>query len=82
MAGRAVSGQSRAMSALEAVTNVAVGFWIGVAAQVLVFPIFGFHAGAREHLLIAVAFTAVSLARSYALRRLFEAIRRKCERRR
>lgn len=67
--------QSRFMSAVEAVANVCIGFWIGILAQVLVFPLFGFDAAPTAHLAIGAIFTAVSLVRSYVLRRLFEALR-------
>jgi hypothetical protein len=40
-----------------------------------VFPLFGLEAALGEHLAIGMAFVAVSLARSYLLRRLFERIR-------
>ena len=63
------------MSLFEAIANVAVGFWIAVATQALVFPIFGFHAAPAQHLAISAIFTGASLIRSFALRRLFEAIR-------
>lgn len=72
--------QSRAMSMVEAIANVAVGFWVAITAQVLVFPLFGFHAAPAQHLAIGAIFTGVSLIRSFALRRLFEAIRQRAVR--
>ena len=63
--------QSRRMSALEALANVAVGYALAVATQFAVFPAFGLRVGFAENLGIGAIFTAVSLARSYALRRLF-----------
>jgi hypothetical protein len=48
--------------------------------QLAVFPLFGIETGLREHLTIGLAFVGASLARSYALRRLFEAIRVRCAR--
>ena len=63
--------QSRRHSALESVANVAIGYVVAIAAQIVIFPWFGIYASASDHLLIGLAFTAVSLARSYALRRLF-----------
>lgn len=63
--------QSRRASATEAVANVAVGYLLAVAAQTVVLPMFGFHATAGQHFAIAAIFTTISLARSYALRRLF-----------
>lgn len=67
--------QSRRMSLIEAITNVAVGFCVAVAAQTLVFPFFGLHAAPAQHLAISAIFTGLSLIRSFALRRLFESIR-------
>ncbi|MCM2479190.1 DUF7220 family protein [Serpentinimonas maccroryi] len=71
----AVTPQSRWMSLLEAVLNVLVGYGLAVATQWLVFPLFGLHATLQENLLIGLVFTAVSLVRSYLLRRAFEALR-------
>ncbi|WP_337875580.1 hypothetical protein [Elioraea sp.] len=63
------------MSLIEAVANVAVGFGVAVLAQVVVFPLFGLDVPFADNLLVGAIFTAVSIGRSYALRRLFEAIR-------
>ena len=67
--------QSRTMSLVEAVTNVLVGYGVAVTTQMLVFPLFGLHATLQENLLIGLIFTAVSLVRSYLLRRAFETLR-------
>lgn len=67
--------QSRAMSLAESLVNVAVGYGLAVVTQLLVFPLFGLHTTLAENLTIGAIFTAVSIARSFALRRLFEAIR-------
>ena len=64
-------GQSRRGSIVEAVVNVLVGYGVAVTAQVMVFPLFGIHIPLSANLGIGVIFTVVSLARSYALRRLF-----------
>jgi hypothetical protein len=55
--------------------NVAVGYAIAVLTQILVFPIFGLQVSLSDNLTIGAAFTAISLTRSYVLRRLFEAFR-------
>ena len=68
--------QSRVMSFVEATTNVVVGYVLAIATQLAVFPLFGLEAAFGEHLAIGMAFVAVSLARSYLLRRLFERWRR------
>ena len=67
--------QSRLMSLVEAIANVTVGFGVAVLTQMLVFPLFGLRTTVRENLAIGLIFTVVSLARSYALRRTFEAMR-------
>lgn len=67
--------QSRRMSAVESVANVAVGYGVAVLAQIAVFPLFGLIVSVSDNLAIGGVFTVVSLVRSYALRRLFEALR-------
>lgn len=66
--------QSRAMSLVEAITNVVVGYGVAVLTQLLVFPLFGLHTTLAENLMIGAILTVVSIARSFALRRLFEAL--------
>ena len=67
--------KSPVMSLVESLANVAVGYGLAVVTQMLVFPLFGLHTTLAENLTIGAIFTAVSIARSFALRRLFEAIR-------
>ena len=67
--------QSRAMSLIESLANVAVGYGVAVVTQILIFPIFGLHKTLAQNLLMGAIFTVVSIGRSYALRRLFEEIR-------
>lgn len=64
-------GQSRSASLAEAVTNVVVGFLLAMAAQQLIFPVFGIATTLVEDGMIALSFTGASLVRSYAIRRLF-----------
>jgi hypothetical protein len=67
--------QSRAMSLVESLTNVAVGYGIAVVTQMLVFPLFGLSATLAENMAIGAVFTVVSIARSFTLRRVFETVR-------
>ena len=67
--------QSRLMSLVESLANVLVGYGVAVVTQILVFPLFGLVVTATENLLIGLIFTAISIVRSYALRRSFEALR-------
>ncbi len=66
--------QTRAMSFVEAVTNILAGFGIALTSQLMVFPVFGLVATLNDNLLIGAIFTSVSPARSYILRRLFNAV--------
>jgi hypothetical protein len=63
--------QRRLMSAVEAAAYVVVGYWIAVALQILLFPAFGIVTTRLDNLALGAVFTAASLMRSYALRRLF-----------
>ena len=65
--------QTRLMSLVESVANIVVGYGVAVITQLLVFPLFGLAASLADNLVIGLIFTIVSLARSYALRRLFNA---------
>ncbi len=67
--------QSRGMSMLESVVNVVVGYGVAVVTQILIFPVFGLHATLEQNLQMGALFTLVSIARSFALRRAFEALR-------
>jgi len=64
--------QSRTMSLVESVANVIVGYGVAVITQILIFPIFGLHTTLAHNLKLGAIFSFVSLARSFALRRLFE----------
>ena len=66
--------QSRRMSFLESLTNVAVGYGVAVTAQIAVFPLFGLEVSLSDNLVIGAIFTGISILRSYTLRRIFEEI--------
>lgn len=66
--------QSRRMSAVEALLNVAVGYFVAVAANFAVLPLFGFQVSMTDGFVIGLIFTLISLVRSYALRRLFNSL--------
>jgi len=66
--------QSRIMSATEAATNVAIGYLVSVVANIIVLPAFGYDVTIADSFAIGLAFTAISLARSYILRRIFNRI--------
>ena len=64
-------GQTRAASLVEALANIAIGLGISFAANLAILPAFGLPVSLHQAAGISAAFTLVSLARSYALRRLF-----------
>ena len=67
--------QTRIMSLVESIANVIVGYGVAVVTQILIFPVFGLHTTLAQNLKMGAIFTIVSIARSFALRRVFEAIR-------
>lgn len=67
-----MKAQSRRMSLIEAVSNVAVGYLLAVVTQIVVFPLFDLHPSLGENIALGAIFTAISLIRGYALRRLFD----------
>lgn len=67
--------QSRLISLMEAAANVVVGYGVAVLTQLAVFPWFGLPARVTDALGIGAVMTGVSVVRTFALRRLFEALR-------
>ena len=63
--------QSRTHSALESLANIAVGYLVALASQLAIFPMFGIHVPLRTNISIGLWFTAISLVRSYVIRRWF-----------
>lgn len=64
--------QSRTDSLMEAVVNVIIGLIISTIANHLLIPaVLGVTMTLGQNLIIGVAFTIISIARSYTLRRLF-----------
>lgn len=62
--------QSRIDSVIEVAVNIAIGATVSLVAQVVIFPMYGIHVGAGAHLGIVAAFTVVSVARQYVIRRI------------
>lgn len=63
--------QSRAQSMIESAANVVIGYMVALCSQLVVFPMFGVHLPLQDNLLIGLWFTAISLVRSYFVRRWF-----------
>lgn len=63
--------QSRKNSIKESMVNVAVGYIVALASQLVVFPIVGIQSTINQNLKIGFYFTAISLIRGYIIRRIF-----------
>lgn len=66
--------QTRLGSFVEAWVNVFIGFWINFTANMLILPLFGFTSlTIGTNFLIGMVYTVISVARSYVIRRWFNA---------
>ena len=63
--------QSKKESLIETLTSVFVGWLIGVILNMLVLPLFDYDVKLTDGVLISIIFTAVSVIRSYIIRRWF-----------
>jgi hypothetical protein len=62
---------SRRASLTEIGLSTSFGYFVALATQAVVFPLFGLEPPASAHAAIGLIFTAVSLARGYLFRRLW-----------
>ena len=65
--------QTRLGSLIEAGINVLIGFAINMCANFVILPLVGFEITLQQNLFIGVLYTLVSVARSYIVRRWFNA---------
>ncbi|UIF90882.1 hypothetical protein [Cupriavidus sp. UYPR2.512] len=65
--------QTRLGSLYEAVINVVIGFGVNFTANFLIFPLFGMHISPGANFLMGLIYTAISITRSYVIRRWFNA---------
>lgn len=63
--------QTKKQSFIESITNVIVGYSIAVISQIIIFPYFDVNIKITDNMIIGIWMTAVSIARSYIIRRLF-----------
>jgi hypothetical protein len=63
--------QTRLGSLIEAFVNVLIGFTINYIANLLIFPMYGFHISLMDNLTMGFIYTGISIARSYVIRRWF-----------
>jgi hypothetical protein len=68
------AGQTRRGSALEAVLNILIGSGVAYLGNMVFLPLVGIAIGAGQNLALTGLFTALSLARSYWVRRFFNCL--------
>lgn len=66
--------QSRVMSLIKSIINILVGFGISLTAQWFFLPLLGVSISLTQNFYFAVIMTVISIARSFLLRRIFEAL--------
>lgn len=65
--------QTHLESLFEALINIAIGYGVALLSQLALFPWFGIEVPLSTNLWIGAWFTAISLVRSYIIRRWFNA---------
>ena len=65
--------QSKLESLAEVGINVIIGWIIGLLTQVFFFPMIGIEATLSQNFISSIVFTIISIVRSYAIRRWFNA---------
>jgi hypothetical protein len=65
--------QTKIESLVEALINILIGFSINFTANMLLFPLFGWSISFGQNIQLGILYTAISLARSYSIRRWFNA---------
>lgn len=68
--------QTKRQSLIETLAGVSIGYVVALASQLVIFPLFGLHPSLSQNLLIGLYFTAISIARGYVVRRVFNHINR------
>ena len=63
--------QSRLMSLIESLTNVAIGMVVSFFGQIVVSHWYNLPLNVTQNMQIVLFFTVLSVARSYVLRRVF-----------
>jgi len=69
--------QTRRHSLIESCANVAIGFLVSLVATATVLPAAGVQTSLRQNVGITAAFTAISIVRSYLVRRWFNRLHSK-----
>lgn len=63
--------QTKKQSLTEIITSVAIGYFVALFSQFIIFPLMGYDVPMSHNIIIGLWFTGVSVARGYAVRRFF-----------
>jgi len=63
--------QTKKQSLIEAITNVFIGMLVSLIVQIIVYPLLNIEVRFIQNIYLTLIFTAVSIARSYLVRRFF-----------
>lgn len=63
--------QTKAQSAVESAANVSIGYCVSLVANATILPLFGISISTADNLAIGAIYTAISIVRSYCVRRAF-----------
>ena len=66
--------QTKRGSLIETFTNIGVGLIVSLVLNAFIFPWMGFNISTSQNITLTLIYTAVSIIRSYALRRTFNRI--------
>lgn len=64
--------QTKLASFIEVCASTIIGFAVAIVAQLIIFPLYGMNPSMSTNIQIVTLFTAISVARGYIVRRLFE----------
>lgn len=64
-------GQTPRGAIIEAWTNIIIGFSVNYCANFLLLPLVGVHVNPVDNLMLGWCYTAISIVRSYVIRRFF-----------
>lgn len=63
--------QTKIESFVEAVVNMAIGYPVAILSQLIIFSLAGIHVELSTNFIIGFYFAAISILRSYVIRRFF-----------
>ena len=69
--------QTKKESLEEAISNTIIGMLVALGSQLLIFPLLGIYVSIETNIFLVVYFTAISIIRSYVMRRYFNKKHRK-----